>query len=207
MDNNRLIKKLRNEGIKDEQVLSAIKFILRENFVLDFYKKEAYEDTALSIISGQTISQPYTVAFMLSALELKEGDKVLEIGAGSGWNSALINFITRNTVYTIEFNEEVAEFAKENLKKAGIKDVKVILGDGNKGYEKAKPFNQIIVTAACSKIPTELINQLKYNGILLVPVGNLYEQDLIKITKTNDLKKENLGKFVFVPLRGKYGFN
>lgn len=207
MDINSLINSLKSQGIKDNRVLDAIKFVLRENFVLEEYKEDAYEDRALPIVSNQTISQPYTVALMLQELELKKGDKVLEIGSGSGWNSALINFITKNTVYTIEYNKEVAEFAKENLKKNRVKDVIVILDDGNKGYEKEKPYDKIIVTAACSRIPSELIKQLKDEGILIVPVGDLYSQDLLKIRKKNgEVKKENLGKFIFVPLRGKYGF-
>jgi len=202
---NNLLKLLKEEGINDDNVLNSIKNIPRENFVLEEYKKNAYSDIALPIVSGQTISQPYTAAFMLQKLELKKGDKVLEIGAGSGWNSALINYITKNIVYTVEFNENVAVFAANNLKK--FKDVKLIIGDGNKGYEKERPYDKIIVTAACSKMPFDLVKQLKNNGILLVPVGNLSEQNLLKITKIDDeIIKENLGKFVFVPLKGKYGF-
>src|SRR3989344_1817745 len=202
---NNLLKLLKEEGINDDNVLNSIKNIPRENFVLEEYKNNAYSDIALPIVSGQTISQPYTAAFMLQKLELKKGDKVLEIGAGSGWNSALINYITKNIVYTVEFNENVAVFAANNLKK--FKDVKLIIGDGNKGYEKERPYDKIIVTAACSKMPFDLVKQLKNNGILLVPVGNLSEQNLLKITKIDDeIIKENLGKFVFVPLKGKYGF-
>ena len=185
----------------------SIKNTPREYFVPEELKNKAYQDQALPIPSSQTISQPYTVAFMLQSLELKEKDNVLEIGSGSGWNSALISFITKTKVFTIESNKEVAEFAKSNLKKLNIKNVKVIIEDGNKGYEKEKPYDKIIVTAACSKIPLDLINQLKSNGTLLAPIGSLFEQDLIKIRKNeNKIEKENLGKFVFVPLKGKYGF-
>ena len=205
MDN--LIDSLREGGINDTNVLDAIKNIPRENFVLEEYKHLAYQNNALPIVGGQTISQPYTVAFMLQELELKKRDKVLEIGAGSGWNSALINHITKNTVYTVEYDKNVAEFAKKNLKKLKINDVKVIIGDGNKGYEKEKPYDKIIVTAACSKIPFDLVNQLKNNGIIVFPLGDLIEQNLIKIKKVNnELEKTILGKFIFVPLRGKYGF-
>ncbi len=205
--NINMIAGLENKGIKDKKVLEAMKKIPRETFVADEFKTLAYEDQALPIVSSQSISQPYTVAFMLEKLNLKEKDKVLEIGSGSGWNSALISFITKTKVFSVEFNEEVAEFAESNLKKAKIKNVEVIVGDGNKGYEKESPYDKIIVTAACSKIPFDLVKQLKNNGILLAPVGSLAEQDLIKITKEDEeIKKESLGKFVFVPLKGKYGF-
>ncbi|MBI2671581.1 protein-L-isoaspartate(D-aspartate) O-methyltransferase [Candidatus Woesearchaeota archaeon] len=208
MDVNGLIDDLKLQGITSKPVLDAIKHNLRENFILKEYKDIAYEDRAMPILANQTISQPYTVAFMLQELELKEKNKVLEIGAGSGWNSALISCITKNKVYAIEYNKEVAEFAEINLRKNKVKGVKVIIGDGNKGYKKEAPFDRIIVTAACSKIPSDLLSQLKNNGILLVPVGSLLSQNLLKIRKKGkDCKKENLGQFVFVPLKGKYGFN
>jgi protein-L-isoaspartate(D-aspartate) O-methyltransferase len=144
---------------------------------------------------------------MLEKLNLKEKDKVLEIGSGSGWNSALISFITKAEVFSVEFDEKVAGFAKKNLDKQKISNVRIILDDGNKGYEKEKPYDKIMVTAACSKMPFDLIKQLKNNGVLLAPIGALFEQDLMKITKKGkEIRKENLGKFVFVPLKGKYGF-
>ncbi len=204
---DKLISHLKKEGIFDINVLNAIRNVSRENFILESFKHMAYDDVALPIVSGQTISQPYTVAFMLQELELKKGDEVMEIGAGSGWGGALISFITKNIVYAIEYNKEVANFAIENLKKNNIKNVNVVIGDGNKGYEKEQPYDKINVTAACSRIPYDLIKQLKNNGILLAPVGSLLSQDLLKIKKVNnEIQKENLGKFVFVPLKGKYGF-
>lgn len=207
MDVKKLVETLKLEGINDIKVLEAINNVLRENFVLEWYKDRAYHNEAILIVENQTISQPYTVAFMLQELELQLGDKVLEIGAGSGWNSALIQFITKTKVYTLEFNNKVAEFAKNNLMKNKIQNVELVIKDGNNGYEKEKPYDKIIITAACSKIPLDLIKQLKDNGIMLVPVGNLHEQDLLKIIKTKEgYKKFNLGKFVFVPLKGKYGF-
>ncbi len=207
MNNQNLIKLLKSEGIYDNNVIESIKTLIREKFILSEYISLAYSNQALPIVSGQTISQPYTVAFMIQELELKKHDKILEIGAGSGWNSALINFITKNTVYSIEYDKKVAEFAKNNLKNNNISGIRIIIGDGNKGYEAEAPYDKIIVTAACSRIPIELVNQLNNKGILLVPVGNLYEQDLLKIKKVNEtLETKNLGKFVFVPLIGKYGF-
>ena len=201
-----MLEDLEIKGITDKKVLEAIKNIPRHLFVPEELKNLAYEDQALPILS-QSISQPYTVAFMLKNLNLKEKDKVLEIGSGSGWNSALIQNITKTKVFSVEFDKELAKFAKSNLKKAEIKNVKIIIADGNKGYKKESPYNKIIVTAACSKIPYDLIKQLKNNGILIAPIGSLYEQSMIKITKLkNEIKKENLGQFVFVPLKGKYGF-
>jgi len=205
---NDLINELKQQGITSKPVLEAIRHCLRENFVLEEYKDIAYEDRALSIVANQTISQPYTIAFMLQELELKKGHRVLEIGAGSGWNSALITNITKNKVYSVEYVKEVAEFAENNLKKNKIKNVKIIIWDGNKGYEKQAPYDRIIVTAACSRIPSDLLNQLKNNGILLAPIGRLLSQSLTKIRKNGkDIEKENLGQFIFVPLKGKYGFN
>ncbi len=207
MNADYMIEDLKNKGIKDKKVLEALKRVPRENFVQKEFRHMAYDDKALPIVSSQTISQPYTVAFMLENLELKEKENVLEIGSGSGWNSALIAFITKAEVFSVEFDEKVAEFARKNLEKAKVENVRIIVGDGNKGYEKEKPYDKIIVTAACSKLPSDLISQLKNKGIMLVPVGTLFEQNLIKITKKGkEIIKENLGKFVFVPLKGKYGF-
>jgi len=191
--------------VKNQELIKAFKKIKREDFVLN--KKEAYLDIALPILEKQTISQPSTIMIMLEALELKKGDKVLEIGAGSGYNASLIaELVKPETVYTTEIIPELVEFAKNNLKKAKINNVKVFNTDGSKGLLKYSPFNKIIVTAACPEIPKPLISQLKNNGILIAPVGS-YSQEMIKITKKNNkLIKENLGNFVFVKLRGKHGF-
>lgn len=202
-----LIKHLKQDGIKDKAVLSAIAKVPREDFVPDYLKSRAYEDIALAVGYGQTISQPYTVAFMLQSLELKSGDKVLEIGTASGWNAALISIIIgpKGKIFTTEIIPELAESAKSRLKK--FKNIKVIATDGSIGLKKYSPFDKIIVAAACPKIPKELISQLKENGILVAPVGPQHEQELIKITKSKIIKTEILGNFVFVPLRGKRGFN
>lgn len=202
-----LINHLKQDGIKDKAVLSAIEKIPREDFVPDYLKSRAYEDVALSVGFGQTISQPYTVAFMLQALELKKADKVLEIGTASGWNAALISILIgqKGKVFTTEIIPELAKSAKLKLKK--FKNIKVIAADGSIGLKEFDPFDKIIVAAACPKIPRELIDQLKENGILIAPVGPEHEQELIKITKSKTIKKEVLGNFIFVPLRGKHGFN
>lgn len=201
----RLIKYWLKLGI-DKKVISAFKKVPREEFVLKKYKKETYEDIALPIKAGQTISQPTTVIFMLNALELKKGMKVLEVGAGSGYNAALISCIVKNGfVYTTEIIKELVRFARDNLKK--YKNVKVLNVDGSKGYSKEKPYDRIIITAGCPEIPKVLVEQLKENGIIVAPVGDVHVQKLIKCRKVKGkLVCEDLGDFRFVPLRGKFGW-
>ena len=193
--------------IKNKKVIEAFKKIPREKFIKE-HKDEAYGDYPLSIGEGQTISQPTTVMIMTEALELKEGNKVLEVGSGSGYQAAIISEIVGNKgkVISTEIIGKLAEFAKENIKKLNIKNVEIIKHDGSKGYEKEAPYDRIIVTAAAPKIPKLLIEQLKENGIIVAPVGNLLEQAMIKGIKNNGrLEEENLGNFMFVPLKGKYG--
>ena len=207
MNKNQLIKELKLQGITDKKVLRAIEKIPRELFVPKKYKDQAYKNHPLPIGNGQTISQPYTIALMLQALDLKINDKVLEIGTGSGYNSALIQEITKTTVYTTEIIPSLIKFAKNNLKKAKIKKIKVFHYDGSKGFPKFKPYDKIIVTAACPELPKELIKQLKIGGILVAPIGSKFTQQMYKITKLkNKLRMENLGNFIFVPLKGKYGY-
>lgn len=143
---------------------------------------------------------------MLEALELKRGDKVLEVGTGSGWNAALIAEIVKpGKIFTTEFVEKLAKSAKKNLRK--YRNVKVIKIDGSAGYKKEAPYDRIIVTAACPAVPKPLTEQLKENGILIAPVGAEFGQDMIKIIKKKGkLFEKNLGGFVFVPLKGKYGY-
>ena len=207
MNKNQLLQELKQQGIKDKNVLKAIKTIPRELFVEKKLQDLAYENSPLPIKNNQTISQPYTVAFMLQALELKQGDKVLEIGTGSGYNAALIQYITKTTIYSLEIIEKLTIFAKNNLKKAKIKNVKIIKTDGSKGYKAQAPYDKIIITAATPEIPTIIEDQLKENGIIVAPVGNKISQTMIKAKKINNtLKVQELGSFVFVPLKGKYGF-
>ncbi len=196
----RLVKQFEKMKIS-KQVIAAFKQVPREEFVLPEWKEAAYEDSALPIIAGQTISQPSTVALMLDALEVKKGMKVLEIGAGSGYNAAVLSKIA-GKVYSIERIKELAEFAKKNLARAGIKNVNVIHADGKKGYAKEAPYDRIIVTAGAEKIPEALLKQLKDGGILLMPVGPEYGQELIRARrKGKDYLYEKLGGYVFVPLR------
>ncbi len=194
--------------ITDKNLLKAFAEIDREKFILPEYLIEAYDDNPLPILAGQTISQPTTVMMMIQALELKKNDKVLEIGAGSGYNAAIMSRLCKK-VYTIEIIEELAEFARKNLKNAGIKNVEVEYGDGSIGYEKKSPYDKCIITAACPEIPQPIISQMKVGSIILAPVGSsgLGYQDMIKAKKTKKgLEKESLGEFSFVPMKGKYGF-
>ncbi len=204
-----MVKDLEEEGIRDRRVLKAMESIPRHEFVQEDLEIEAYSNVPLPIGYGQTISQPYTIAFMLEALELNKGNKVLEIGTGSGYNASLIAEIVgkEGRVYTIEIIPELVEIAKRNIGRLGIKNIKVIQGDGSIGYEKEKPYDRIIITAGAPKIPEALVKQLKMRGIIVGPVGSTYSQNMVRIKKKKDgVVREDLGEFLFVPLKGKYGF-
>lgn len=200
----------RSGTIKDKKLLKAFEEVPRELFIRKGFEEEAYFDNPLPIGKGQTISQPSTVMIMTQALELKEGQKVLEVGAGSGWQAAIIAKLVgqKGKVITTEIIPELAEFAKDNIKKAKIKNVKVINYDGSQGYKKEAPYDRCIITAACPRIPPPIIGQLKEGGILVAPISSLvFGQDMIKLRKTSSgIEQESLGSFVFVPLKGKYGF-
>ncbi|MDD5086469.1 MAG: protein-L-isoaspartate(D-aspartate) O-methyltransferase [Candidatus Nanoarchaeia archaeon] len=207
MERKELVDCWNSKGIvKDKRLLDAFLSVPREKFILDGHLSEAYGDYPLPILEGQTISQPTTVMIMINALELKKTDKVLEVGAGSGYCAAIISRIAKE-VYTTEIIPGLVDFAKKNLEKAGIKNVYVIHHDGSQGYEKESFYDKIIVTAACPKIPQPLIDQLKENGMIIAPVSYLLGQKIVKgIKKQNKLEKEPLGDFAFVPLKGKYGY-
>ena len=206
-----LIQELKREGIKDNNVLNSLLKIKRELFIQEKLKDLEYENYPLDIGNNQTISQPYTTAFMLQLLELKKGDKVLEIGTGSGWSTALTaQIINPGKIYSIESIEDLSKFAKENIKKVKLKNIKIITGNGDKGLKEHSPYDKIIVNAACSKLPSILMKQLKDKGILLAPIGSLYGQKMIRLIKDKDKDKdktEDFGDFVFVPLiSDEYGF-
>jgi len=200
-----LIEYWRNSKIiMSKAILRAFEEINREDFVLPEYRKYAYVDEPLPTFADQTISQPTTVAIMTQALEPKPGQKILEIGSGSGYQAAILSEIVGPTgkVITIERIKDLAEFAKKNLKT--YKNVKVVYADGSKGYIKEAPYDRIIVTAAAKKMPEVLFEQLKENGIMIIPVGALtWAQRLLKVKKVRGKKGiEDLGPFVFVPLVG-----
>ena len=201
---NNLIDHWLNSGIiTNKKVIDSFKKIPREDFVLKEFYDQAYSDQALPLIKEQTISQPTTVMIMTQALEPKPGQKILEIGTGSGYQAALLSNIVgkKGKIYTIERIPELVKLAKTNIKKLKIKNIEIIRGDGSKGYQKEAPFERIIVTAACKEIPKILITQLTDKGILIAPVGPTYSQKMIKLKKKKDkIKTETLGDFVFVPL-------
>ena len=205
-----LIKSWISSGtIKDRKVIEAFRKIPREEFIEESRREESYGDYPLPIGEGQTISQPTTVAIMTQALELEEGHKVLEVGSGSGYQAAIITEIigTKGKIISTEIVPELAELAKNNIKKLALKNIEILNYDGSKGYAKEAPYDRILVAAASPKIPKPLIDQLKENGVIIIPVGNMLEQAMIKGRKTNGkLSEEILGDFVFVPLKGKYGY-
>lgn len=192
--------------VTNKRVLDAFKKVKREDFVVKELIKEAYEDVPLPILQHQTISQPTTVVIMLQALEVRPGMKVLEIGAGSGYNAALLSILVgpKGKVYTTEIIPDLAKFAKDNLKK--FKNTEVHQSDGSFGLPKFGKFDRIICTAAAKTIPKPLINQLKENGIIVIPVGPRYGQKMVKgIKHKGKLETISLGDFMFVPLTGEFG--
>jgi protein-L-isoaspartate(D-aspartate) O-methyltransferase len=192
--------------VKNRKIIDAFIKIPREEFVPAEFRFQAYNDTALPTYEGQTISQPTTIMIMMDSLELTKKDKVLEIGAGSGYQAALLSLLCKK-VYSFENNKTLVEFARKNLEKINIKNAEVIFGDGSLGYEKAAPYDKIIVTAACPVIPEPLIKQLKEKGIIVAPVGNPFSCQMIKGRKIKGkLNTESLGYFSFVPLKGKHGY-
>jgi protein-L-isoaspartate(D-aspartate) O-methyltransferase len=205
-DNERLVEHLISVGVlKTPRIIKAFKKIQRHLFVRKDLLIHAYEDIPLPTYHGQTISQPYTVAVMTEALEPKPGEKILEIGSGSGYQSALLGSCvgSKGKVITVELDSELVEFSKKNLKKAKIKNVKVICWDGKKGYEKEAPYDKCIITAACPEIPKAVIKQLKKQGRIIAPVNDFFGQRMMVIDKISkkEFKKKDLGSYVFVPLR------
>jgi len=202
---NKLVKKIRLKGIKDEAVLSALGKVPRHAFFDDALLAHAYEDKAFPIGEGQTISQPYTVAFQTEKLELKPGHKVLEIGTGSGYQAAVLLELGAK-VYTIEFNRKLYEKTKLFLPTLGYHP-HFFFGDGSKGIPSKAPFDKIIVTAGAPVVPTALIEQLHEGGTLIIPVGNRDAQKMLKIVKQNGkLIREEFSQFAFVPLLGESGW-
>ncbi len=190
--------------IKNKRVIEAFEKIDRKDFLPDEVKHKSEFDMPIHIMDGQTASQPSLIAYMLQELDIKPGDKVLEIGAGSGFVTALLSYLVgkNGKVYAIEINPRLYEFAKKNLKKYPFtKNVELILGSGYFGYDKAKPYDKIYVGASPPEIPKELIDQLKVGGICVIPVG-VFDQKLVKIIKRNDDKIEifPLMDVAFVPL-------
>lgn len=199
-----LIDSLRKKGIENEDVLSAMNKIPRHFFMAKGFEERAYQDNAFPIAADQTISQPYTVAFQTLLLDVKRGDKVLEIGTGSGYQAAVLLELEVK-LFTIERHQVLFKSSQLLLKKLGYYPYSYY-GDGYKGLPTYAPFDKILVTAGASAIPENLLNQLKIGGIMVIPTGPRHTQDMLKIIKVsdNDYKTENHGKFIFVPmLKGK----
>jgi len=203
-----LVKKLKLEGhIFTKDVEKAFLEIPREEFIPSTIKNHAYIDTPIEIGNGQTISAPHMVAIMCEALDIIKGQNILEIGAGSGYHAAIVSRLVgeKGHVYTIERFLSLAKNAKKNLKKVGIMNVTVEVGDGSMGLSKYAPYDRIYVTCAAPNVPPPLLNQLKNNGKLLIPVGKyVCDLDLLE-KKDGKIVTKNLGGCAFVPLVGKYG--
>ncbi|HEX7183611.1 MAG TPA: protein-L-isoaspartate(D-aspartate) O-methyltransferase [Thermoanaerobaculia bacterium] len=195
-------EQIRGRDVREPAVLAAMSRVPRHRFVPPAVRPNAYADTPLPIGHGQTISQPYVVALMTSLLELKPGDKVLEIGTGSGYQAAVLAAVARE-VYTIEILEPLGEQARQTLAELGYDNVHVRIGDGYKGWPEKAPFDGIIVTAAPSRIPQPLLDQVKVGGKIVLPVGEVL-QDLRVMTKLPDgsFETRSVAPVRFVPMTG-----
>lgn len=194
---------IKGRGVRDERVLEAMGKIPRHLFVSPRYRDAAYGDHPLPIGEGQTISQPYVVALMTEALRLRPGDRVLEIGTGSGYQAAVLAEIVKE-VHTIEIREGLAEKAGARLRELGYENIKVRQGDGYFGWPEYAPFDAIIITAAANHIPPPLIKELKEGGRLIIPLGStVYFQTLTLATKkAGELELLQMGAVAFVPMTG-----
>ena len=190
------------KGIKNQAVLKAMRDVDRRKFVPDKYSDVAYDDRALPIGEQQTISQPFIVAFMTESLHIEKGNKVLEVGTGSGFQTAVLTKLGAK-VSTIEINKKLFKESSKRLNDLGYNDISFHYGDGNKGIPEQSPYDRILVTAAPAEIPRDLLGQLAKNGIMVIPVGNQSEvQYLYRIKKLDDdkIEKEKILPVHFVPL-------
>lgn len=197
--------------LRKSEIIEAFRNVPRHEFVPAAMKKHAYEDQPLPIGHGQTISAPSMIAIMLESLEVKSGQKVLEIGTGSGYNAALLAEIvgSEGKVFTIERIPELAEFGRTNLRRAGYKNVQVITGDGTLGYKKEAPWDRILVTACAPDVPKPLIEQLKIGGKLGAPVGQnyMFQTWLVAEKREDGINVREHGGCSFVPLVGEHGWS
>jgi protein-L-isoaspartate(D-aspartate) O-methyltransferase len=195
-----------SRGVKDERVLAAMRKVPRHEFLPEAIRGMAHSDNALPLGEGQTMSQPYMVALMTELLELKGTERVLEVGTGSGYQAAVLAELCEK-VYTVERIKTLADKARATLDRLGYRSVAIKVYDGTYGWKEMAPFDAIIVTAASPEIPTPLIEQLKEGGRMVVPVGERYGQDLVKVKKTAEgiITKKSI-PCVFVPLIGNHGW-
>ena len=204
----KLVEEVRAQGVKDLAVLRAVAEVPRHKFVPEAMLRRAYEDTALPIGMGQTISQPSIQALSIEKLGLKGSDKVLEVGTGSGYQTALLAMIA-GQVFSVERMAPLAEQARRVIAELGINNVSVLVGDGTLGWRAFEPFNAIVVAAASPAVPQPLIDQLVPGGRILIPLGPRDAQVLTLVTKEADgtVRHQPLLDAIFVPLLGKHGFN
>ncbi len=205
-ERQRMVDQLRRLGVRKE-VLEAMKRVKRHMFVPPEMRDQAYGDYPLPIGGGQTISAPHMVAMMCDYLDLKEGHKVLEIGAGSGYHAAVIAELVGKDgcVYTVERLPSLVEYSRRNLRAAGYTNVMVVQGDGSLGLPEHAPFDRICVTCAAPDVPPPLLEQLKRDGKMVIPIGR-YIQVLYLVEKKNGIEKRSKSEVVFVPLIGRFGF-
>lgn len=194
---------IRRRGIRDERVLEALLEVPRHEFVAESFLDAAYDDRPLPIGDAETISQPYIVAAMTAAASISPGDRVLEVGTGSGYQAAILAYLGAE-VWTLDRNERLAEEARRRLSRLGYVSIEVRCGDGSEGYAPAAPFRAILVTAAAPRVPAALLDQLDEGGRLVIPVGDLYQQNLEVIFKHGGQTSTRfLDPCQFVPLIGK----
>ncbi len=203
----KLVELLREKGVKDHRVLAAIGKIPRHTLIDTALHHKAYEDTALPIGMGQTISQPYTVAVQSELLEINPGDKILEVGTGSGYQCMVLCELGAE-VYSVERHNELYHRAKEALRKQGYKAM-LKSGDGTLGWSTYAPYDGIVVTAGAPVVPEDLIRQLNIGGKLVIPVGDSKKQMMLRITRVSETEyhQEELDDFKFVPLIGEKGWD
>jgi protein-L-isoaspartate(D-aspartate) O-methyltransferase len=202
-------RQIEARGIHDPTILDAFREVPREAFVSPDHASAAYDDHPLPIEAGQTISQPYIVALMIAAAEIGPDDRVLEVGAGSGYAAAIMSRIAREVI-GIERQHDLVEIARERLRRLGYHNVKITEGDGTRGFPEEAPFDAILAAASGSHIPPPLVKQLAPGGRLVMPIGDPgWVQKLIKVTKQEDglLQQSDLGEVRFVPLIGEEGWS
>jgi len=200
---------LASRGVRDTRVLDAMRLVPREAFVLPDFEASAYDDGPLPIGEGQTISQPYVVALMIEAAELQPKDRVLEVGAGSGYAAAVMSRIV-DRVYAVERHTVLGKAARERFDKLGYDNIQLHIDDGTKGWPEAAPFDAILVAASGPQPPSSLKQQLAIGGRLVMPVGDeAHMQHLVKIRRTSetDFEEKDLGSVMFVPLIGEEGWS
>ncbi len=202
-----LIESLRQSGIQDERVLGAIASTPREAFIDEMQHNLAYADRALPIGMGQTISQPLIVATMTQALQLSGRERVLEIGTGSGYQTAILSHLARY-VYSVERHQQLSYQAAKHLSQLGLQNVSLYVGDGSLGWPDEAPYDRILVTAAAPEVPAQLFSQLVTWGMLVIPVGSHERQDLLIVHRAPwGPEMRSLGSCIFVPLLGAGGWS